>query len=266
MEQEKKEIRGLRRSDRNRILFGVCGGLAEYFELDPIIFRVIFVALSLGSGWGILLYLLLSVIIPKANPVSPNASEEMDLRKRIDGLVAELRDRSLSRSRNSWLGWTLVSLGIILLLDQILPRGFFNWRFLWAVVIIAMGFFILTRNQEEEKNTKNEEKPISQEEERQYAKKAGMARIFFGFILLLIGFAFLTENLGFIPGFKVNLSYIFRFWPVFIIVCGLSLLSKGSRTGSILSFIIIFILITLLTISLFFPDPDWFRFWNLVSQ
>jgi len=54
----------LYRSEKNRILFGVCGGLGEYFEIDPVIMRVIFVMLALFSGVGFIAYLILMIVVP----------------------------------------------------------------------------------------------------------------------------------------------------------------------------------------------------------
>lgn len=55
----------LRRS-RNQMIAGVCGGIAEYFNLDPTIVRVVYVLLSIISvGFpGILLYIILLLIMP----------------------------------------------------------------------------------------------------------------------------------------------------------------------------------------------------------
>jgi len=56
------------RSKRNRMLFGVCGGFAEYFNVDPTLVRILFVILLLGSaGTAILLYLLLAIVMPEEN-------------------------------------------------------------------------------------------------------------------------------------------------------------------------------------------------------
>lgn len=56
----------LYRSKRNRMLFGVCGGLAEYFNVDPTLVRILFIILLLGSvGTAILLYLLLAIVMPE---------------------------------------------------------------------------------------------------------------------------------------------------------------------------------------------------------
>ncbi|MCF7820382.1 MAG: PspC domain-containing protein [Candidatus Pacebacteria bacterium] len=54
----------LYRSSKNRVLFGVCGGLGEYFNLDAVIFRLLFVALLFGGGSGLVIYILFAIIIP----------------------------------------------------------------------------------------------------------------------------------------------------------------------------------------------------------
>ena len=57
----------LRRSRRHRIIAGVCGGLGEFFGINPFWFRLAFlIALIPGGAPGILIYLILWVIIPKA--------------------------------------------------------------------------------------------------------------------------------------------------------------------------------------------------------
>lgn len=60
MKKDKKLIK----SSENKIIFGVCGGLGEYFEVDPLLFRIAFVILAFGGGGGILIYLLLALIMP----------------------------------------------------------------------------------------------------------------------------------------------------------------------------------------------------------
>ncbi|MFH1425977.1 MAG: PspC domain-containing protein, partial [Candidatus Kerfeldbacteria bacterium] len=55
----------LQRSRKNRVLFGVCGGLGDYTNVDPVIYRILFVLLALANGLGLLLYLILTVVIPE---------------------------------------------------------------------------------------------------------------------------------------------------------------------------------------------------------
>ncbi len=54
----------LQRSADTKI-FGVCGGLGEYFDIDPTIVRIIFLIALVTFGTGLLLYLLLALVMPK---------------------------------------------------------------------------------------------------------------------------------------------------------------------------------------------------------
>lgn len=55
----------LTRSVKDKKLFGVCGGISEYFNIDPTIVRVLFVILALSYGSSILVYIILAVALPK---------------------------------------------------------------------------------------------------------------------------------------------------------------------------------------------------------
>ena len=57
--------RKLYRSKTNRQLAGVCGGLAEYFNLDTTLIRVLFVVLAVLGGSGVVLYVALWIIVPR---------------------------------------------------------------------------------------------------------------------------------------------------------------------------------------------------------
>lgn len=50
---------------KNKKIFGVCGGIADYFALDPTIIRVLFIASVLIFGTGVLLYLVLAIAMPE---------------------------------------------------------------------------------------------------------------------------------------------------------------------------------------------------------
>lgn len=55
----------LYRSDENKMLAGVCGGIAEYFGVDPTLIRLAWVVFSLLGGSGLLAYILAVIIIPR---------------------------------------------------------------------------------------------------------------------------------------------------------------------------------------------------------
>lgn len=71
-----KRKRRLYRDPDRRILGGVCGGLGAYFNMDPVILRIIFVVLFLINGIGLLAYLILWIAVPKA----VNTSQRLEMR------------------------------------------------------------------------------------------------------------------------------------------------------------------------------------------
>jgi phage shock protein C len=59
--------RKLTRSETDKRLAGVCGGLAEYFGIDPVLVRIVFVILAV-MGPGVLLYIVLWIVMPRGRP------------------------------------------------------------------------------------------------------------------------------------------------------------------------------------------------------
>ncbi len=57
-------MKRLYRSDRDRMICGVCGGLANYFNIDPTLIRLLWVLLIFCAGTGILAYIIAAIIIP----------------------------------------------------------------------------------------------------------------------------------------------------------------------------------------------------------
>jgi phage shock protein C len=62
-----KQIKRIYRSKKDRVIGGICGGIAEYFNIDPVIVRVIAVILAFVWGFGIIAYIIAWIIIPQ-NP------------------------------------------------------------------------------------------------------------------------------------------------------------------------------------------------------
>lgn len=68
------ETKRLYRSSKERMIGGVCGGLGEYFAVDPTLIRLLFVAAALLGGHGLLIYLVLLVLVP-AEPDSSTTAQ-----------------------------------------------------------------------------------------------------------------------------------------------------------------------------------------------
>lgn len=54
------------KSSRNKVLTGTCGGIGEYFNIDPTLIRLIFVIVTFAGGCGILVYIVAALVIPNA--------------------------------------------------------------------------------------------------------------------------------------------------------------------------------------------------------
>lgn len=110
---EKRSSSGQRRLYRNpndKMLGGVCSGIANYFDIDPVIVRLIMVVLFLGAGIGLLAYIIAWIVIPLArtpeemaymtggepmnfHSIKKNVGVELqDLKKRGEEMSRELRD------------------------------------------------------------------------------------------------------------------------------------------------------------------------------
>lgn len=58
------DVKRLYRSKKDRMICGVCGGIANYFNIDPTLVRLAFVLIAMGAGSGILAYIIAAIIIP----------------------------------------------------------------------------------------------------------------------------------------------------------------------------------------------------------
>jgi len=65
------------RSKDDRVIAGVCGGIAQYLGIDPTIIRIIFVLIFLTEGFGLMLYLILWVVVPEEDSVAKDSGEVM---------------------------------------------------------------------------------------------------------------------------------------------------------------------------------------------
>jgi len=65
------------RSKDDRVIAGVCGGIAQYLDIDPTIIRIIFVLIFLTEGFGLMLYLILWVVVPEEDSVAKDSGEVM---------------------------------------------------------------------------------------------------------------------------------------------------------------------------------------------
>jgi phage shock protein C len=121
-------IRSLRRSRDDRVIAGVCGGAGRYLGIDPVVLRLALVALAIGAGTGVLLYIVLWIVIPEAKPGDDLGPAPV---------VA-------SKETMQWvIGGGLVLIGFLLLAGRIIP--WWDSRLFWPAVLIVIGLFVLAK-------------------------------------------------------------------------------------------------------------------------
>jgi phage shock protein C len=116
--------RRLYRSNTTKVIGGVCGGFGEYFEVDPVLIRIIAVILAMANGVGLIAYLVAWVIIPKR-----------PLGMEVEG------DPPDSAWYRYLPGIILIAIGVI-----ILARQYWYWFDLgdmWPILIILVGLGLI---------------------------------------------------------------------------------------------------------------------------
>jgi phage shock protein C len=133
------EPKRLFKSRTNKIIAGVCGGLAEYFDVDPVIMRVLFVLLAFFGGSGFVLYIACAIIMPK---------QAVDLA----GMQAPVESRSTNARK--LFGIALIAGGAIALFSNLGFFSFlhffdFSWSFVFPILLILLGMAIIYYRQAE---------------------------------------------------------------------------------------------------------------------
>ena len=139
----------LYRSKTNRVIFGVCGGLGEYFETDPLIVRILFVVLSLVNGAGIIAYLILAVVVPedeKEKKAKKSGNTVEEVQEKTQELAEELKSGNWLKSTKNIFGLIIVLIGLNVLFEQVFqysPFAWINWGIVWGLIIILIGSRIM---------------------------------------------------------------------------------------------------------------------------
>ena len=136
----------LYRSKHNRVVAGVCGGIAEYFNIDPTIIRIIWVVVGLTYGVGILAYIIASIIIPNNKfDASYNTwneqskSEDFETGFNPNDWKQEAKYDS-DKSRNV-VGIILIAVGVIFLARQLF--SWFDLKVVLPLAFIGLGALLI---------------------------------------------------------------------------------------------------------------------------
>lgn len=121
----------LYRSRSDRMVAGVCGGLAQYLNVDPVLVRLGVVALALTTGLGFLAYIVMAFVVPN---------------RPIDESEPVITGGGLgSRRSREMIGYALVGLGFVALADRIGLFRLVDFDLLWPAALVAIGVMLLIK-------------------------------------------------------------------------------------------------------------------------
>lgn len=135
-----KHVKKLYRSRTDRIVAGVAGGLGEYFEIDPVIFRIIFIVLLFAGGFAFWAYIVLLFVLP-------SETEEAVKEKKADKRKVKKETKKTTKepeqlSGKQMIGLVIILIGLAILMTALFPAqlGWFRWGVFWAIIILFIGF------------------------------------------------------------------------------------------------------------------------------
>jgi len=158
----------LYRSVEHRVIGGVAGGLADYFDVDPVIVRLVFVLVALAGGGGILVYLILWIVLPenitsnfsyqqpkpgfaqsdKSSKEETNYSAPADpeWKSKTEPAFGMPIDSERKEKNTGGLigGLILISLGCLFLVDRFIPN--IDFGDLWPVLLVVIGAVLIATN------------------------------------------------------------------------------------------------------------------------
>lgn len=152
--------RRLYRSRTDRVIWGVCGGLAKYLNMDPAIIRVIAILVALANGIGVVAYIIMTIAIPVEGSepkgieeTSRENVEEMkqtttELGREMHSTLSEAGNKTeeLNKTRQQtrrFAGIAIIAIGLLILAANFTPFWWASWGRLWPLLIVIAGLLLI---------------------------------------------------------------------------------------------------------------------------
>lgn len=142
-------VKKLYRNRHDKMIGGVASGLADYFEIDPIIIRALFIIITIAYGIGFIAYIVLWIIIPvnefenNDNFNSYDNSTDYDTKLGTDEFD-NIDYTNKKNDRKLLGGIVLIVIGFLLFLNEILPD--FEFEYIVPIILIIIGVSILYKH------------------------------------------------------------------------------------------------------------------------
>jgi phage shock protein PspC (stress-responsive transcriptional regulator) len=111
------------------MVFGVCGGLADYLRLDPALVRLGFVLITFAGGAGVLMYLILAIVLPVEDAPVPLEAAHGHTSRQLGAFV-------------------LIGLGLFLLASNLGALYGVQVQALWPLLLVVLGIGLIARRHE----------------------------------------------------------------------------------------------------------------------
>ena len=124
----------LQRDTQHKVIGGVCAGLANYFDIDASLLRVLFAVMFLFASAGFWLYLILWMVMPaaKVEPITGEASQFAS---------TDTPDNPKKNKSSMYAGAILIGIGLLGLLHWYIPA--LNWHTAWPILLIVIGILLI---------------------------------------------------------------------------------------------------------------------------
>jgi phage shock protein PspC (stress-responsive transcriptional regulator) len=134
------------------VIAGIAGGLGQYFGIDSVIVRVIFVLLALTHGFGLVLYLILWIVIPEEpHGAEAHASDKVkefahSVEKAAEHVAGKIEEKKKEKGSAKWvIGFLMVLVGAFALAQQFFPMGLLRWSVFWPTLLILAGLYVMIK-------------------------------------------------------------------------------------------------------------------------
>ena len=126
----------------NRVIGGVCSGLADFFGVDVALMRIAFVIAFLFASFGFWLYIILWIVLPETQQTIDNGQQNQS---RSQSSQSESESVSVSKSESKiksiFAGAFIILIGLLFLVNNFIP---INWVWkLWPLILVAIGIVMI---------------------------------------------------------------------------------------------------------------------------
>ncbi len=136
--------RRLYRSRTQKKIAGVCGGIAEYFQVDVTLVRLLALLLFFTGG-GLLIYIIAAIVIPE-EPVAHMNSNSLKINyDEYDYDEYQMQKQTDPSKTKALLGWGLVLFASVMIMDRFLPMLPFK-QYLFPVMILVGGYYLISQS------------------------------------------------------------------------------------------------------------------------